>query len=476
MNQEDSPISARVRARFPDHQVALSFQICLPVYELRVRVTVLAEHKLSTVARFVLQLVALGVSRPSDIHAYLGLPDALVPDVASELLQQQLVIQRADDDSIEITERGREVLANNGISMRPQNRHPRLPYDPLTRRIAHIDVKDVVDRSVVAQQGLYIAPTRPRRPKPNQIQFEDIRRYCNTHDTVRLGGEILGVVDIKDYRLKYRQDVRVFKLTNDVTPNPKYAAYRDIHYLEEESAALQRLADGGSDLTPAEFEELDSVRLLGSTSVSKDEFRLLKAIRDTDRDLNINAGGPAGTPTAARANQLRERLRKDTEGHFGLVETEEHRSLLLKAIQQAQSQLTLVSAWIHPRAFDDEVVETLCAAIARGVSVRIAWGFGTTRRAEKARNRIAAQNALKHLRGRIRAKDRGRLVEKRTETHEKYIICDASFCAFGSFNWLSYRGELDDHYRREVSYYTEREEDIRLFRNRSDELFREVAS
>ena len=150
-------------------------------------------------------------------------------------------------------------------------------------------------------------------------------------------------------------------------------------------------------------------------------------------------------------------------------------SIFLIATLVKRQDLTLVSAWIKPRAFDDEVVEMLCDAIARGVSVRIAWGLGTTTRgAENERNRVVGQSTLKQLKGRIPSGDRGRLVEKRTETHEKYIICDDLFCAFGSFNWLSYRGELDDRYRREVSYYTEREEDVRLFRDRSDELFREV--
>ena len=61
---------------------------------------------------------------------------------------------------------------------------------------------------------------------------------------------------------------------------------------------------------------------------------------------------------------------------------------------------------------------------------------------------------------------------KRIATHEKLIICDDQFCAWGSFNWLSYRGEHDADYRRETSYYSERPGDIALWKDRVAALFR----
>ena len=60
---------------------------------------------------------------------------------------------------------------------------------------------------------------------------------------------------------------------------------------------------------------------------------------------------------------------------------------------------------------------------------------------------------------------------KRAETHEKYIICDDLFCALGSFNWLSYRGERTRDNRRESSFYTERTEDIAIWKENAATLF-----
>ena len=60
------------------------------------------------------------------------------------------------------------------------------------------------------------------------------------------------------------------------------------------------------------------------------------------------------------------------------------------------------------------------------------------------------------------------LVVQRIETHQKFIICDDKFCAVGSFNWLSYRGEGP---RQESSHYSERTEEIAQWRSEADLLF-----
>ena len=86
-------------------------------------------------------------------------------------------------------------------------------------------------------------------------------------------------------------------------------------------------------------------------------------------------------------------LAEQTGGTTRLIKTEEHRPLLLAAIDQAQSELTLVSAWIGPDAFDRELCHKLRQAMARGVQVRIAWGLGTRRGAESA---VTWPKAMRH--------------------------------------------------------------------------------
>ena len=302
-------------------------------------------------------------------------------------------------------------------------------------------------------------------------------------------------------RLKYRNDVILVKLDAANTNKSLFAAYRAQQYLEEESALIQRLADRGADLVPEELKAEPFTPSLQSQSLSKEEYTLLEEIDGLDHHVGeaeravAEAKVAQGTTQNAQERsdleariatlesqkldlekELAERESKltlVTEGQIRLIRTEEHRHLLLTAIGKASSKLTLVSAWIDPYAFDDEVCRMLAAAVGRGTQVRIAWGLGVRKRGSEAtRNREKGNAVISQLRGLIPRDLRDNLTVKIAETHEKFIICDDLFCAWGSFNWLSYRGERDSGYRRETSSYSERHDDIALWKAHAEELFR----
>ncbi len=496
---EYSAVASRAKRRFPDHTLEIAYAVCLPVYELRLKVTEMAEHDLSTAARFVLQLANIGIAQPAEIGRLLGLQDGYLSSAGAELLGQSLVVQRPDN-GLEVTDSGKELLMAGGRSLRPRNRHPRVPFDPLTKSIADIDIDRLLDRNEVRKEGLFVVPAKPRRPRLSNLRISEVRAY-DLRTRRRQMTEILEIADIKDVRLRYRNDIILVKLDAPGSDRPTFAAYRAQQYLEEETAAIQRLADGGADLLPDELKTDHSSPRVGSGSVSNEESSVLAAIRDlhgvvAEKEQAVaDARAAEGTTQssherAALARQIKElqteredlidklaerqeELDRLTKGEIRLIRTEEHREVLLDAIARASSELTLVSAWMNPRAFDSEVCRTLAAAIDRGVTVRIAWGLGAKGRrgASAPRNRVQGENALAGLVKLIPHGHRRRLVRKLAETHEKFIICDDQFCAWGSFNWLSYRGERDSGYRRETSLYSERPDDIAIWKDNADSLF-----
>ena len=83
-HNELNDVAARAKRRFPDHKVDLPFRVCLPVYELRLKVTEIAEDELSTPARFVLQLSNLKVTQPAEIGTMLGMSQNYVASAAAE--------------------------------------------------------------------------------------------------------------------------------------------------------------------------------------------------------------------------------------------------------------------------------------------------------------------------------------------------------------------------------------------------------
>ena len=128
-NSEITATAARAVSRFTDHKVEMAYRVCLPVYEVRLRVIEMAEHSLSTTARFMLQLVDLGVEQPGEIGNLLGLENRHVVDAAAELLSGEFARQHPDL-RLEITKSGKDAVAKGGRVLRPKNRHPQIAYDP----------------------------------------------------------------------------------------------------------------------------------------------------------------------------------------------------------------------------------------------------------------------------------------------------------------------------------------------------------
>ena len=491
-----SAVRARAGRRFRDYEVDLAYPVCLPVYDLRLRIVEHETGRLSTAARFVLMLANVPVADVGEIRTLLGLAEGDVVLTAAELLSGGLVEQQPDG-SLRITEAGCAAVKAGGRTYRPRNRHPRVPYDPLVRAVAGVDLDALVEREDVRRRGLFVLPTRPRRPRLDQIRLGEVQEYEARFGKAAPEVEILQVADIKDVRLRYRRDVIVARLVHRQSRSELYVAYRAQQYLERESEAIQRLAGSGLKLVPEELGpgdgaarswyrlpreesavadaigELDEALGKAETAVAEAESSRSATQDERERaalEENLRASMAEREALRAALREKQRQLEELSGGAARLVRTEEHRPLLFEAARTAASELTIVSAWINSRTLDDELCNALAAAIGKGATVRIAWGFGTRGR-ETDRNRVRGDEALGALARKVPKADRGRLVVKRTETHEKFVICDDRFCAWGSFNWLSYRGQRDEGYRRETSAYSERPADVDLWKANAATLF-----
>ena len=292
-HNELDEVAARATRRFPDHKVDVPFRVCLPVYDLRLKVTEVAEDELSTPARFVLQLSNLGVKQPAEIGGMLGMSQNYVTNAAAELLGENLITQ-SPRAGISITDSGKQALRDRGRTRRPRNKHIRVPYDPLTRRILDTDVQQLLDRDQVRKDGLFIPATNPRRPRPGNIRIDEVRNYERFYGRQRDKIEILEVSDIKDARLKYRNDVILVKLDAVDADKSLFAAYQAQQYLEEESAYLQRLADRGVDLLPDDLKVDLLSDWIQPQTVSSEESSLLQEIDDLGQEVTDAERAVAG--------------------------------------------------------------------------------------------------------------------------------------------------------------------------------------
>ena len=501
MNDSRDEISlalARARQRFPGYSVDIAYPVCWPVYAVRLTLKVLAEQELLTVARYILQLSSLGVAQPAEFGRLLGLSEDYIAGAAAELLKFELAIQ-GPDRGLEVTEKGKQTLNDRGRHWHPRREHITVPYDPLSRRVTDTSIDDLLYLDSVQKNGLFVVPAVGDKPRLSELRIDEIKEFARYEDQID-PANILEIAEIRaaDARLRYRNGLTVVKMDVPNSNQSAFAVYRGREYLEEETTAMQRLADSGHTVAPEEYVSIASEPWTQLSSVTHVESELLTAIQEDDRaveeaeraivearekqrdtqdererialEKRIAELEAEKSDLSNRLAESEKRLDVQTGGAFRLVKAEEHRPLLLEAIDKATTELTLVSAWIGSEALDNEVCRRLRGAMERGVEVRIAWGLGTRRRGPEAdRNIKRGEEALSRLKRNISGTLLEKLAVKRVETHEKFIICDDKFCAWGSLNWLSYRGV---GIRRETSSYSERSDEIAQWKANAETLFR----
>lgn len=490
--------AARAKRRFPGYEVDATYPIGWPVYTVRLALIVSAEQEISTIGRYILRLVGLSPTEPAEVARLLGLSDKFAAGATAELLSGELVIQRPDLH-LEITAEGRRTLADRGRFWQPRREYIVIPYDALTHQVLDVNTDTLLRPDVAQKNGLFVVPTTGNKPRLSELRIEAIKDYARYDETIK-PEEITGVAEIgdRDTRLRYRTDVTVVKLEAPHDDRTVLAAYSGYEYLDEETTILQRLTESGANLVPEEYTYSSTEISTQPPYTSRIEEEFLADVRENDRVVHeieqaiveaevsrqdtqddrehaeleqriaiLEAEKSALTAKLAESEQ---KLKEESSGEVRVIYTKEHRPLLLDAIDKAKSEVTLVSAFISPEAFDNEVRRKLRQAMTRGVQVRIAWGLGTTgQKAEAVRKRTRGENVIAELkRGVPKTVLEQRLIVKCTETHEKFIICDNQFCAWGSFNWLSYRG---DGHRRETSDYSERHEDIARRKSVAEDIF-----
>ena len=497
---------ARAKRQFPGHDVEAVYPIGWPVYSVRLTLTVLAEHTIATAARFILRLVGREPAEISALSRLLGISDKFVAVAAAELVDKELAVQRPDLH-LEITEHGRQAIANGGRSWSPQREHTEVPFCPLTRRVLgtyDLDSNDLMYPDMVGKNGLFVLHAGDK-PRLSELRIEAIRDYAREDKGIK-PGEITEVAEVhnRNARLRYRNDITIVKLVAPSNNHSAFAAFRGREYLAEETIALQRLADSGANLVPEEYEQSSYTQWSLSSPTTSSEEILRSTIRDdyravleVEQSITEAMVSQQDTQDAREREELASRLAKleaekddlsnrlaeserqlkaHTSGTVRIIKTEEHRPLLLRAIDTAAREIILVSAFVNSAAFNSEVCRKLHRAMERGVRVRIAWGLGTAGRGSEAdRKRIMGNNALDPLRRKVSNTSLEQLLTiKQMEIHQKFIICDDRFVAQGSFNWLSFNPEVHLDYisDQETSDYSEQPDDIARWKSNADELFR----
>lgn len=150
-------------------------------------------------------------------------------------------------------------------------------------------------------------------------------------------------------------------------------------------------------------------------------------------------------------------MQSEQESANRILNTYDHRPLLIQALKEANNQVIIVSPWIKRSGVNNEVILLIEKALQRKVQVIIGYGISEEQDSDP--------KIVKRLEN-IQKKEFGKYLTmvSLNNTHEKVLICDNDFLVITSFNWLSFRGDPKFGFRQETGYYTEIKEGIKAMK------------
>lgn len=464
---------------FPDYDVVGFFDPAFPVYRLVVTARVLETQSLSTISTYILRIIAAQTASIERIAYLLGLEKQDVVSATADLLRTGLVEripgEAGTTPSLNLTIRGRAYLDQREHLFAPRKRRLNFHFDPLVKKIEPRYRDDLVARSRILKDGRAVVQVPAKAPRLSDLDTVDLESVLQDNtDSPRQS--IVALVSMRTPYVEYLGNRRVFLLQNRWnSTEQRLAIYHGRTYLRGPSNALQHLFSVGEflppeDLTLVSVGEQDLLEHVpinlqsDARKVLEERQRFTKLERElaerkaqeqqveTREEVNRLYQEIAELNEKLKSAQLAAKKADELSDQINFISTENHRSVLEKALRTAQKRIVIISPWMNTRAVDRQLRVLIRGAIERGVTILIGYGFGFDERGEEGeRNRRSADIVIREVLGELEGLDDQRIVFKDVgRTHEKLLICDNAFAVVTSLNWLSYKGEIDAGYRHET--------------------------
>jgi sugar-specific transcriptional regulator TrmB len=479
-----------LRRDFEGFELIKASEAGLPVYFIRMAVEVLELQALGAFALYFLHAVALGMGSLADIAHLLGVEERDLLSTGAQLLQLYFIEQSMPDQEgkrlITLTDQGRRALGENATPPVPQRKNYNLHFNALTWTVMPLE-EEAWSVEEMCKEGLFVLPTKEQgNPTLGDFTEKEVKA-CLQYEPRFQKSNIVALLKLEKVAPEYIAPIQVFLLQHQKTKEQRIAVYHNRRQLVEEAAVLQRMFEERTLIFPDEATLADKQslalppvlpqKLLTTTQTfvqSEEKAQALKIHLDVEKHRRRTTQDDCEhEKSQEKIRQLTEELEKQqqemenlrrqaAEDRAEFLQTEQHREVLEQALRDAKEEIIIISPWMNRRTCNDKLCRLVGDAIARGVRIRIAYGFGN---AEKPRNAERHHNNVRQVKRafeRSVVQDSQNLLEMRETrgTHQKILICDRKFAVAGSFNWLSYLGTQDGEIREETSVLLRRSEDV----------------
>lgn len=461
-------IASQEAHNLPGFELIHCSEVAFPVWRVNLKVQVLKESLISVVDEFVLKLIDAGVGKLDDILDVLGIDKSILTESTVLLLRNEIIKFDHSTQSLLITKKGKPLL--DTLKLRhPETTSLNFCIDGITGHYCAIEGHLLIPKAVKKYDYHSIHPIIDQ-PSEETVDFKGLDNFLKDMNNKGYGkvpsGQLIEILSIERVWAMFKL-LRVLTYVDKTNGDYRFVVYDRNHKANEYDQILTALdkeknlgiirleniiepdIDSGSNVTERFINPLISLAENNLNKLNSTEKELQQITNAVNLDtLSKNSREELIKKINKLQNQI-ESYKKDTR----LLRTFEHRPLLENSFDVAKNWVIIVSPWLAPDAFDDDLLSRAEKALQKGVKIIILYGYP----GELNENKAAKEKIVLTKINAIKSKQFGKnlLVNNIKVTHEKILICDRSYIIVGSFNWLSFRGEKLRGLRLEKSIYTE---------------------
>lgn len=425
MSRQYQVLHRRFGQSRPGLELVAIEEAAVPVTVLRADVLAQERRDLPVTEAFTLQFVQRGVETTTDIAAYLGLDESHVVEAAASQIREGHIRLRSTGE-LALTALGVEVAHTLAATQAVERPLP-VVFDRLTWSLADYPEGSLIEKQQAIDRGMVVLPA----DRNARIGLADVT-----------AAEFNAMLKV--------QDVQVLRIHKVVVRKHRYLAAHLLVFANPGRDEIELALCLEDDLSEAHGIALDRVGAVErlELSVGKPAERpVLEADLEELRNEGRSSGdGEAGQLSNASEAQSAEptvdpfATGADGQSPVRSVSVFEHPDLLDEALRNAQRRLMIVSPWVKKAVVTTDFVARLEQRLRAKVNVTIAHGYGDD-------DRGSDDEALRRLENLAKRYEHFTFLRLKN-THAKILIFDDVW-VITSFNWLSFRGDVNRTYRME---------------------------
>lgn len=448
------------------YKLVTYYKAAFPVYRVNGEIILQRKKELGLIQEFCLKYIRAGAKNTNNLMNFLGLDEKVIISNILSLHQLDMINYRFATKEVTLTSKGIDVLEKNKF-MVPETIDYTFLIDGVT---GEYQINERLDKGERVRNIYHLIPFIESKPETDSINLNNIKVLVNHQQKLNnssyLDGDILAIKNIDKIEKVYRKlNVLVFANERGDFEIQVYDINKRVQHYETK---LMTLASKKLNIIPTvEYNsEIDnkSTSLINEIEI-REKIEEVNEIEETIKDIKRKVIDTENVEVETEEEYISKtmlisELKKQLELEKQkiamapkILNTYEHRPILIKALREAKSQVVIVSPWIKGDATDFELRSEIKNAMIRKVKVVICYGIG-----KKIDNDV--KQAVDLLNKLKEDKSIGKYLSliKLGNTHEKVLVCDNKFTVITSFNWLSFKGDPKRGFRQETGSLLEGEE------------------